>query len=275
MSQRFQTSGDTLKATSNVTIRAVGTGPVSIAFWFRPTSLPANAILGLLAIVVANSKHYSCRVKYTSERQLSAFYNDQSTTREQFWGDGTSAWSSSDIWHHIAVCFPNTGAVDYLVWYDGAPRTPLAVGSSGSPATFTPDQVWWQLASANANVFAAEGGMWNDTLADADVVDLYTNKYSPILVKNSTLQHAYSLETSHANNGKNDQKGTAHLSTTAGSPATNADHPSGMVYSLGGGTIGFDDDPEWITVVQPGMSDREVRRALERREMQRRLARGR
>jgi hypothetical protein len=78
--------------------------------------------------------------------------------------------------------------------------------------------------------------------------------YAPDLVHASECKHSWSFDHAvHGSGWLNDRVSGATMVLQGSATFDDAVHPTGggIIYSLAGGSIGFDDDPQWISVVQP------------------------
>lgn len=215
------------------------TFPYSVAFWTKSASVTGSTtnhyvmFLGLGASRVIGIRAYdndgqgflnTFDVNQTDGTNNRISTSGADNAFETSWTHWVFTWSSasalpaiyinnSSVAASIQVATPNfSGAAIASFTFRGP------IDSSGSPKGLI-----------------AEIGTWNNyTLNSTDRTNLYTNKYAPSLVANSSLTHYWDLRNS-GGNGLNDGKGSVNLGNT--SYSADADHPASMVYSLGGSSI--------------------------------------
>lgn len=134
---------------------------------------------------------------------------------------------SQNTWYHAAAVFTNS--TTRLAYLDGSPD-----GSpSANDVTATAPQelligAWDDATSETWSGRLAEFAIYDKALSQAEVTDLSTNKYAPGIVAVGNLVHWWKFLAWD----DTDEVGSLTLTATNGNPST-ADHPPGIVYSLG------------------------------------------
>lgn len=230
------TSTGQLESTSNVTVQSIGTGAVSVAAWVRATSVASTCIFGHTIGIAGYSKQFQGYLTDSTgvyHQQVVGVNSDGGSVRQDSYKQaGTPDFP--DQWDHYIWIFPSLAGPE-LIYRNGSALSTTADASS-TPTGFTPASLKWRVATANVTGLVAEWGIWNVQLTTDDIDKLAgTNnggnnaslvRYAPGAVHTASLQHYWSLKSTDANTGLNDQKGSATL--TATTATSDSDHPSGI-----------------------------------------------
>lgn len=233
----FNGSTQWFKATGTAPYPAIAHYPISFSAWIYTTN-DANqqAILGI------GDKDTST-VWYLINAAMNVANNSAYAHRRN-----TTAYSSAKTglvvneWHHIVGVYASASSM--LVYLDGVGGTESTDSVTLSSAI---DNICIGKVADNTAAGAykflgniCEAAIWNCALAQADI-DLLSNAgdpngaYAPGLVQEPNLIGWWKLAESNADDSAVDEQGNYTL-TDYGSPGI-ADHPAGIVYTLGGQSV--------------------------------------
>jgi hypothetical protein len=249
--------------------------PMSIAFWAKATPSGGDHGAGGNVFLYNTYSTYRINVQTTPafDTQADFILSDMTdgsarTVKGQPDFDNGVSPAGANIlrsWHHVVVTIPSTGTQKVYVngtLYNASTGAPNSGSNTGNVyrGTFTDSYSWTTNlgtleigGSTTASAYIAPGrmaevGIWSSELSAGDVTNLYTNKYAPILVQNATLYAYWDLLSNSAHTGRAgspegatglvDQKNALDLTATGA--VEDADHPSGIVYVGGGGTVDVD-----------------------------------
>lgn len=199
-------------------------GPFSFAAWFYPDEYAASVIMSLEGHPLYNQN--SLYQTSANPFKVGVYYLGEGGTGRDVQTPNTG---TTNAWHHAVGCFSTASRDVYL---DGGTAGQDSTSDAPNPDFGTPTTDIGRRNDGDPLYFSgriAEVGIWNVVLDATDITNLYTNKYCPLLVKPGNLVAYWKLAgtASPEPDDKNDYDLTLYNSPTQ------ADHPPGIVYSLG------------------------------------------
>jgi hypothetical protein len=238
MSYKLINTGQQLTATSGISLTALQTSPIWISFWGR-TEVMADTVRNLLRLLDSgSSKALSIELDRNDgagqNRKVNVTDSDGAASHSETYGT-SSGWT--DTWKHFLAVYPSKSG-DFDIYIDGDVVT-TSVDSAGPAGNFVITQLWLTQHNAASTFYWAEVGLGNTTLTSderdqlAGVRTYAGAPRAPKLI--SSCAHWYSLLSTDPSSGRTDQKDSGATLSVSGA-ASDASHPSGMVYTVGTST---------------------------------------